>query len=182
MYFLVGSAYRVSFLGAFTSPLAFLFQMIALLIPMNDTRSQIKGTLNPWLQAHAGISVVAYGAFALACVAGGMYFVQERQLKTRNIQSLFYQLPPLAGLASVIARLLLTGFALLTAGFVAGAMVGKPAYEIKVAGSLAVWLVYAGILLAERTHRLSPRRLALLAMAAFVFALTLFRALKFIAS
>jgi ABC-type uncharacterized transport system permease subunit len=35
----------------------------------------------PWLELHASISLIAYGAFALACIAGVMYLVQERQIK-----------------------------------------------------------------------------------------------------
>jgi len=31
------------------------------------------------------MSLVAYGAFALACIAGVMYLVQERQLKTHPL-------------------------------------------------------------------------------------------------
>ena len=35
------------------------------------------------------MSMIAYGAFALACVAGVMYLVQERQLKTHQLHSIF---------------------------------------------------------------------------------------------
>ena len=40
--------------------------------------------VNPWLEAHTSFSMVACGAFALACIAGVMFLVQERQLKTRH--------------------------------------------------------------------------------------------------
>jgi hypothetical protein len=36
------------------------------------------------------------GPFALACVAGAMYLVQERQLKTHQLRSIFYHLPAVA--------------------------------------------------------------------------------------
>ena len=52
------------------------------------------GPVNPWLEFHAAFSVLSFGAFALAGLAGGMYLWQERQLKTHRLQSVFFQLPP----------------------------------------------------------------------------------------
>ena len=81
---------------------------------------------NSWLEFHASISMIAYGAFALACVAGLMYLVQERQLKTHQLHSIFYHLPPLTNLFTAITRLLWLGFALYTAGLVSGFFTGRP--------------------------------------------------------
>jgi len=83
IYMLVGPAYRLSLMGAFTAPLVVLIQGFALIAPI-DVRHPVKVSANPWLEFHASISIVAYGAFALACIAGVMYLVQERQLKTHN--------------------------------------------------------------------------------------------------
>ena len=69
--------------------------------------------------------MIAYGAFALACVAGVMYLVQERQLKTHQMHSIFYHLPPLTNLFAAITRLLWLGFALYTAGLVSGFFTGR---------------------------------------------------------
>src|SRR6266446_10331931 len=81
MYMLVGSIYRLSLMGAFTAPLVVLLQGFALLAPI-DRPHPSRLLANPWVEFHASISLVAYGAFALACIAGVMYLVQERQLKT----------------------------------------------------------------------------------------------------
>ena len=88
IYMLIGPAYRLSLMGAFTAPLVFLIQTFALLAPI-DVRHAVKLPANPWLEFHASMSLVAYGAFALACVAGVMYLVQERQLKTHQLRSIF---------------------------------------------------------------------------------------------
>ena len=98
---------------------------------------------------HASVSLIAYGAFALACVAGLMYLVQERQLKSRQINSMFYHFPPLTDLFAAITRLLWLGFVLLTVGIVAGFFTGQPLPYMKVAWSLGVWIFYAAILLAR---------------------------------
>src|ERR1700731_5011110 len=71
IYMLIGPTYRLSLMGAFTAPLVFLIQTLALLAPI-DVRHPVKIPANPWLEFHASMSIMAYGAFALACVAGVM--------------------------------------------------------------------------------------------------------------
>src|SRR5439155_10175232 len=133
----------LSLLGAFTSPLVFLFQTFALLA-LADLPAQSRVAPNPWLELHAAISIVAYGAFALACVAGVMFLVQERQLKTHQLRPLFFHLPPIHDLAIAIHRLLRTGFALLTIGLLAGFAVRFD--WMKVSWGVGVWLIYGAIL------------------------------------
>ena len=84
-YIVVGPAYRLSLMGAFTAPLVVLLQLFALLAPI-DRPHPVKLPANPWLEFHASMSLIAYGAFALACIAGVMYLVQERQLKTHQFR------------------------------------------------------------------------------------------------
>src|SRR2546423_981972 len=117
IYLVIGPAYRLSLMGAFTAPLVLLIQTFALLAPI-DISHPVRLAVNPWLEFHASMSMIAYGAFALACVAGVMYLVQERQLKTHHLHSVFYHLPPLTNLYSALTRLLWLGFALYTAGLI----------------------------------------------------------------
>ena len=72
VYLLVGPAYRLSLMGAFTAPLVLLLQGFALISPI-DTRHPVTVAANSWLEFHASLSLVAYGVFALACIAGVMY-------------------------------------------------------------------------------------------------------------
>src|SRR5258708_37925206 len=97
IYLVVGPAYRLSLMGAFTAPLVLLLQGFALISPI-DTRHPVSVPANSWLEFHASMSLVAYGVFALACIAGVMYLLQERQLKTHQLHSIFYHLPPLTNL------------------------------------------------------------------------------------
>ncbi len=177
LYLLVGPVYRLSLLGAFTSPLVFLFQIFALLA-LPDLPAIITARPSPWLELHAAISIVAYGAFALAGVAGAMLLVQERQLKTHHLRSIFFHLPPLHDLAAAINRLLLTGFVLLTIGLLAGFAVRLD--WLKVSWGFGVWLIYAAILQAEKWKRVSPRRVAQLAVGAFAVTLSTLWGLNFI--
>ena len=179
LYFVVGTTYRLSLLGLFTSPLAFTFQAVALIAPMDSPPGpRIRVVTQPWLETHAAISIVAYGAFALACVAGVMYLIQERQLKTHRLRGLFFQLPPIADLAVAINRLILTGFILLTIGLLTGFKV-RPEWD-KVIWGVGVWLIYGGILQADKWRRVTPRRVAQLAVAAFSITLATLWGLNFL--
>ena len=180
IYLLIGPAYRLSLLGFFTSPLVFFFQMFALLTPW-DAPARLRPAPNAWLELHAAVSIVAYGAFALAGVAGVMYLAQERQLKTHNLKSIFYHLPPIRDLATANTRLVLTGLALLTVGLLAGFAMGNAgAHAAKIVWSSAVWLLYALLAGAEWWRRISPRRAALMSVGAFALVLITLSGLTFI--
>jgi ABC-type uncharacterized transport system permease subunit len=178
LYFVVGSTYRLSLLGTFTAPLVFLIQIVAQLLPVASQPAVKKASPGYWLELHAAVSLVAYGAFALACVAGVMFLVQERHLKRHTLNSFFQNLPPIANLAVAVQRLMLAGFVLFTLGLVCGFFAGNAGTAI-VLMAAGVWLPYGLLLVARRTHRLSSRRIAWLSVAAFVVALTSLGALSF---
>ena len=178
-YLLIGPAYRLSLMGAFTAPLVFMIQTFALLAPV-DIPHRIRIAPNPWLEFHASMSMIAYGAFALACVAGVMYLVQERQLKTHQLHSFFYHLPPLTNLFAAITRLLWLGFALYTAGLVSGFFTGGPLPRVKMICAFAVWVFYGAILQGRHLHRLAPKRIATLCVLAFSAAVSVLWAINFV--
>jgi HemX protein len=179
IYLVVGPAYRLSLMGAFTAPLVLLIQSFALLAPI-DIRHPIRLSVNPWLEFHASISMIAYGAFALAGVAGVMYLVQERQLKTHHLHSIFYHLPPLTNLFSALIRLLWLGFALYTVGLVSGFLTGEPLPRVKMICAFAVWIFYGTILQGRHLHRLAPKRIATLCILAFSAAVSVLWAINFV--
>src|SRR5690242_9261065 len=179
-YIVVGPAYRLSLMGAFTAPLVVLLQLSALLAPI-DRPHQATLAANAWLEFHASISLVAYGAFALACIAGVMYLVQERQLKTHQLHSIFYHLPPLTDLFAAITRLLWWGFALYTMGIVSGFFTGHPLPRVQVVAAIGLWLLYAVILQGRHLRWLAPKRVAALCILGFSAALTLLWGITFTA-
>ena len=178
IYMLVGPAYRLSLMGAFTAPLVFLLQTFALIAPI-DVRHASKAPANSWLEFHASTSIIAYGAFGLACIAGVMYLVQERQLKTHHLHSIFYHLPPLTDLFAAITRLLWWGFVLYTLGVVSGFFTGGPLPRVQLVAAIGVWLLYAAILQGRHLRRLAPKRVAALCILGFTAALTLLWGITF---
>ena len=180
MYLMVGPGYRLSLMGAFTAPLVVLLQGFALLAPI-DIRHVIKMRPNPWLEFHASMSLVACGAFGLACIAGIMYLVQQRQLKTHQLHSIFFHLPPLTDLFAAITRLLWWGFALYTLGLASGFFVGRPVPWLQTLCAFGVWLLYAAILQGRHLRRLAPERVAALSIVGFSATLTLLWGITFTA-
>jgi ABC-type uncharacterized transport system permease subunit len=175
-YLLVGPAYRISLLGVFTAPVVMVFQTIALLpgVLQPDPQRVIGG--NPWHETHSATSVLAYGALALAAVAGVMFLVLDKQLKDHHLKSgLFRNLPPVRELLVSLERLLWLGGVLLTIGIVAGFLMphDKSALGHLIA-ALSVWIGYAFLLGVKSVRGLTGRRLSLLTVALFILSLGVF--------
>ena len=167
LYLMIGHTYRLSLLGLFTEPFVLALQLTAL-IALIDARTPLLKP-NPWIEAHAALSVVAYGAFGMACVAGVMYLAQEKQLKSHRLHPIFFQMPPITHLATANLRLVWTGFVLLSLGLLAGIAARSPVSGLKQSWGIAMWVIYLAILL---SRRMGPRRVALFSVTAFLLALS----------
>jgi ABC-type uncharacterized transport system permease subunit len=180
-YLIVGPTYRLSLLGAFSAPIALLLILVALLAPISQEVVRRPG-INPWVEAHAALSIIAYGAFGLSSVAGLMYLLQERQLKSQKASSLLYNLPPINDLAAAIGRLMGFGLVLLTVSFAAGFISQMPVNTVKFWASAAIWLAYGTMVLMNRVHSLAPRRLAELSIVVFAVALITLPGIQYLSS
>ncbi len=168
LYFLVGATYRLSLLGVFTAPMIALLQALSLISSWDTSSPALRGPPNPWLEIHAAVSLMAYAAFALACITGVMYLVQARLLKKHKIHSLFYQLPPIHELAKAIQRLAVLGTLLLSAGLAASLPLHLPVSSPKLIFAWVVWGLYLAINVIMWGRMLSARQTAWLAVVGFV--------------
>lgn len=175
-YLLVGPAYRISLLGVFTAPVVLIFQSLALIPGVLTTNPQKIAGGNPWHETHSAMSVLAYGALALAAVAGVMFLVLDKQLKDQHLKSgLFRNLPPVRELLTSLERLLWLGGLLLTIGIVAGFLMPHTASAWgHLIAALAVWIGYIALLAIKRVRGLTGRRLSLSAVLLFVLSLAVF--------
>jgi len=179
LYFLLGRTFRLSLLGLFTSPVVVLMQAGALisLLSQPDLPKPVE-SLDVWLEVHASISLLAYGAFALACVAGIMYLVQDRLLKTHDLNALFYNLPPIRYLVKAIGRVLGIGLLLLTVGIVSAFLMANMPSAWHLGLSFSVWIGYAGLLGLYLGRRLGPKQLAVGAALVFILPLVTLMAIR----
>lgn len=157
LYFLVGTTYRVSLLGMFTAPLVAGLHALAFFLPGGFPAYALKNKIDPWVELHAVLALVAYAAFALACVTGVMYLLQDRFLKKHLISGLFYQLPPVQGLSKAIRRQILLGMVLLSGSLAITFRLGTPVTNPKLVFAWSVWGLYAVMGLITWRHALSPR-------------------------
>lgn len=175
-YLLVGPAYRISLLGVFTAPVVVVFQSFALFPGVLETNPLEVVGGNPWHETHSATSVLAYGALALASVAGVMFLVLDRQLKEHHLKSgLFRNLPPVRELLVSLERLLWLGSGLLTIGILAGFLMPHDTSALgHLIAALTVWSGYAVLLAVKSWRGLTGRRLSLLTVALFILSLGVF--------
>lgn len=177
MYWVVGPAYRVSLMGIITAPLVWLFQVVALILQgtmpprPGDGIFASRPKIDPWLEWHATVSLLAYAAFALAASAGILFLFQNRQLKSGRPHRLIFNLPPLHNLGRGLLGLLHAGFALLSVGILSAYLMETRPGTLKLAASWAVWAAYLAILFHQWRQGWPQRRLA--EVAALVFLLPL---------
>ena len=168
-YFIVGSDYRFSLLGAFTAPLAFAMQLTALLKPDHPSQPGLSPP-GVWTELHATLSLLAYGGYALACVAGVMFLVQDRLLKKHTGMVLMRWLPPVHYLTKATRRLLMAGTLLLTLGILAAYQMEKRPEFSKLLVVWVVWSAYVLLGLYESWRGMSARRAAWAAAGCFLLA------------
>lgn len=175
-YLIIGPAYRISLLGVFTAPVVVIFQALALIPGTLHRNPEVLAGGNPWHETHSAMSVLAYGALALAAVAGVMFLVLDRLLKEQHLRGgLFRNLPPVRELLVSLERLLRLGGILLTIGVLAGFLMPRDetAWGHLIAAS-TVWAGYMVLLAVKQVRGLTGRRLSLSAVVLFVLSLVVF--------
>lgn len=175
-YLLIGPTYRISLLGVFTAPVVVVFQAIALIPGVMSADALAIAGSNPWHETHSATSVLAYGAYALAAVAGVMFLVLDRQLKQHHLRSgLFRNLPPVRELLTSLTRLLWLGTLLLSIGIIAGLLMPKTqALGAHFSVAIAVWIAYAALLGIKTVRGITGRMLSRMSLVLFVLSLGVF--------
>lgn len=129
------------------------------------------------LLLHTGCSLMSEIAFLVAFIFGILFLLQERQLKRKTLGRLFHRLPPLNALEQINFAAISFGFALLSIGLACGFIgehvllgrwwTGDPKEYLTV----GLWMLYFGVWWLRRRATLRGRRVALLSVAGFSFAL-----------
>jgi cytochrome c-type biogenesis protein CcsB len=179
IFLLFDQFYRLAILGAFLSPLALLLMVAGSAVPMET--QQINPILNSWwFPIHVTLAFLGNAVFAVAFVAGVMYLMQERMVKSKKFSGLFFRLPSLETLDSINYHCLTWGFPLMTMGIVSGAVWANSAlgsywrWDPKETWALITWFLYAVLLHGRLAIGWRGRRAALWAVIGFAFLLFTF--------
>lgn len=171
-YLIVGSAYRLSYLGIFTAPVVVVFQQLAVLPGIyREAPAERVGAVDTWLEAHASFSVLSYGALGLAAIAGVMFLVQDKRLKRHDLGSFSLQMPPVRLLATSIKRLTWLALVLLSVGIACGLFTPAVAPGAKLWVASGVWLALVGLVLIAEVRGLPPKHFAKATVALFICSL-----------
>ncbi len=173
VYLLMGSVYRVSLMGFFTMPFTALLLLISLL-PGVYTPPAVErlAEVDPWLEAHASLYILAYGVLLLSSIASLMFLFINHQLKQKRLNgALFTQMAPLSTLVTSSLRLLIFAVILITIAMVAGYQVDVEQHELKNWIGRISWISYLGLIIVTYTRGLPPIKIALSNLLIFGFSL-----------
>jgi len=163
--------YRVPVLGSFILPLASISLISAAALP------QEAPALEPVLKTvwiHVTLSMLGTVGFAVAFVAGLMYVIQERLLKSKRFNVLYAKLPPLDFLDQLNQQSIVIGFPFLTLGIIAGAISAEftrgsyLSWNPEQAWALVTWVFYFVVLTGRLTVGWRAKRAAYLTIIGFV--------------
>jgi cytochrome c-type biogenesis protein CcsB len=162
---------RVDALGLAISPVAFALLLVATLTSATERTDPILTTFH--LPLHAALAFFGYAALFVAFAMGGLYLIQERELKSRSPRAFYYLAPSLERCDTISGRSVAVGFVFLTLAIVTGMVWSKNALGRPFTGdpkewsALIAWIIYVVLILARRRTGWGGRRAALLGIAGF---------------
>jgi len=168
--------YRITALGSFIVPLAFLAAAAAGL-PVASTVRLPLAVQHVWLGLHITLALLGYAALTLMFCSGIMYLIQERQLKSKRPGAWYRYLPSLTLLDELNTRALVLGFPFLTQGIITGSVWAKYTHGSYLNWSLTslplllAWFIYALLLGGRRTLGWQGTKAARATVAGFVVVL-----------
>lgn len=166
-------------LGAFIVPVITVLQIVSsVLLP--EGRELPDVLKSRWLEIHVSLTLMAYTAFAIACVSSLMYVFLYDEVRAKHLGFFHNRLPPLRTLDGLNHRAATLGFVFLTLGMVSGALWSAQAWgrfwrwDPKLTAAFITWLVYAVHLYVRTVSGWSGKRASYFSVAGFVIALVTF--------
>lgn len=173
-YLVIGRIYRVSFLGLLTLPAVAIFELLGLLPDLQVVFSSAERAVNPILEWHVFLLLLAYGALGQAALAGLLFLQLHKMLKKSNFSNrLFAQMPPLGRLSEAIKRLLWLGFALLTIGIILGFKLDYAAASFKFYLACGTWLSYLILIIVDQVRGFPLKLMSIWVLALYLLNLIL---------
>ncbi|MBL7032334.1 MAG: c-type cytochrome biogenesis protein CcsB [Nitrospira sp.] len=179
LFFFHEYRYKPKLLSSFILPFVFVLMFLSAVFPREI------GTISPvlksyWFGIHVLLAFLGDAAFAMACGIGIMYLIQERHVKSKNINRLFLKLPSLQVLDETNYHLITIGFPLLTLAIITGIIWANTAWgtfwrwDPKEVWSLITWFIYALVLHLRLTLGWRGKKAAILSIIGFVIVIFTF--------
>jgi len=176
VYMIIEYRYKLSILGAFVTPFAFLGMAYASISPnVNETIQPLVPALQSnWLLSHVVSCFLGYAAFAVSCGVSITYILKKRYEERGGQGGMLAAFPSSEVLDELVYKSIAVGFPLLTIGIVTGAAWANYAWgtywswDPKETWSLITWFIYAAFLHARITRGWHGIKAALLSIFGFV--------------
>lgn len=175
IFLIVYSRYRYESLAVFVFPLVFLLTLVASLgTPLEPWITESVG--GGWVALHVGLFLLGYAALFVTCVAGIMYLIQERELKSKHPRAFYYRLPPLSKLDQVSYQTLAFGFVAVTLGVIVASFWAAAQWgsnwivDPQIALAFVTWGIYLAMVFSRVTIGWRGRKSAYFSIAGFCFA------------
>jgi ABC-type uncharacterized transport system permease subunit len=162
--------------GYFILILPFVFQLLSTLFiqDLTDVRTVLRSHL---LGMHVVSALLGYSAFAISAVYGFLYLMLYHHIKSNRFGIVYENLPDLEKPEDLATAAVLSGFVLLTVAISVGVIWLPRAFESfsyfdpKLIGTIIVWALYGGGLISKWAIGWQGRKIMILSIAAFSFAL-----------
>ncbi len=176
LYLVIEWRYKLSVLGAFVTPFAFLGMAYASISPsVNETIQPLVPALQSnWLISHVVSCFLGYAAFAVSCGISITYILKKSWEERGGGGGLMAFFPASEVLDELIYKAIAIGFPLLTIGIVTGAAWANYAWgtywswDPKETWSLITWFIYAAFLHARITRGWHGVKAAVLSIIGFL--------------
>lgn len=120
VFLAVYARFKYESLAVFVFPLVFLLALAGAL--GGSSPDAPRPLLQWWISIHVALFLLGYAALFLTSVAGVMYLIQERELKSKRPRAFYYRLPPLAKLDEMGYQALSAAFVTVTLGLIAASI------------------------------------------------------------
>jgi HemX protein len=160
--------------GYFILVIAFFFQLGSSLF-IRDV-SQVPEILRSnWFGLHVTSALIGYAAITISAVYGFLYLMLYHEIKASKFGVIYKKLPNLETLEKMSFIAITLAFGFLTLAIIAGFVWLPLAFtdfsytDPKLIGTVIIWALYGGGILAKRTGELKGRQVMILSIFGFAF-------------
>lgn len=170
-YFAVNVRVKSNVIGLFILPCPLVFSVLALFAPVYETPPFVESV---WRYGHLPFIILGTTFFIASFLLAVMFFIQEKQLRSKKFGVIFQRFPSLDVLNRMNDTTLKLGFYFFSIGALLGFiwMLQSGLENIlsspKIIFSLVTWAVFAFIIIKKARKDMTPRTTALWTIAGFL--------------
>ncbi|UCF35321.1 MAG: cytochrome c biogenesis protein CcsA, partial [Acidobacteriota bacterium] len=181
--FLIAQArYRIKALGLFLLPLVATLMLSTVFIKSSPIPDILRSS---WFYLHTTSIFLAYAMFFVTFIAGILYLLQERELKSKKPKTFYYQLPSLKTIDDLFLKFLIAGFTFMTFGLIAGIIWAEKEWvqgwqkDPKVMSAMVTWAIYLLLIYLRASAGWRGRRAVLISLLGFASVVFTFLGVSF---